>query len=207
MSGNKKENTELQYEAERDYVKRFIAEQYVSRGYYIHFHRNIEIYGVVKGEVYVTIAGESCTLKEGQIAVINGFESHSYEIDGEAEIFYFHVGTDYVRDFKQLYPNRKLPRWLLERKQNATIISQIKKVMASGGKWSDLKKTGFVCSLFADIIDFYGLISSVPATERGISTYTFVRARKRNLTFPNLRLRVLDIFMSAGIAGSMIEIR
>ena len=89
----------------------------------------------------------------------------SYEIDGEAEIFYFHVGTDYVRDFKQLYPNRKLPRWLLERKQNATIISQIKKVMASGGKWSDLKKTGFVCSLFADIIDFYGLISSVPATE------------------------------------------
>ena len=92
MSGNKKENTELQYEAERDYVKRFIAEQYVSRGYYIHFHRNIEIYGVVKGEVYVTIAGESCTLKEGQIAVINGFESHSYEIDGEAEIFYFHVG-------------------------------------------------------------------------------------------------------------------
>ena len=93
MSGNKKENTELQYEAERDYVKRFIAEQYVSRGYYIHFHRNIEIYGVVKGEVYVTIAGESCTLKEGQIAVINGFESHSYEIDDEAEIFYFHVGT------------------------------------------------------------------------------------------------------------------
>lgn len=89
MSGNKKENTELQYEAERDYVKRFIAEQYVSRGYYIHFHRNIEIYGVVKGEVYVTIAGESCTLKEGQIAVINGFESHSYEIDGEAEIFIF----------------------------------------------------------------------------------------------------------------------
>ena len=165
MSGNKKENTELQYEAERDYVKRFIAEQYVSRGYYIHFHRNIEIYGVVKGAVYVTVAGESCTLKEGQIAVINGFESHSYEIDGEAEIFYFHVGTDYVRDFKQLYPNRKLPRWLLERKQNATIISQIKKVMASGGKWSDLKKTGFVCSLFADIIDFYGLISSVPATE------------------------------------------
>lgn len=64
MSGNKQENTELQYEAERDYVKRFIAEQYVSRGYYIHFHRNIEIYGVVKGEVYVTIAGESCTLKE-----------------------------------------------------------------------------------------------------------------------------------------------
>ena len=30
MSGNKKENTELQYEAERDYVKRFIAEQYVT---------------------------------------------------------------------------------------------------------------------------------------------------------------------------------
>ena len=99
MANKKKKNTELQYEAERDYVKRFIAEQYISRGYYIHFHRNIEIYGVVKGEVYVTIAGESRTLHEGQLAVINSFESHSYEINGEAEIFYFHVGTDYIRDF------------------------------------------------------------------------------------------------------------
>ena len=165
MASKKKKNTELQYEAERDYVKRFIAEQYVSNGYYIHFHRNIEMYGVVKGEVYVTIAGESRTLKEGQLAIINGLESHSYEINGEAEIFYFHIGTDYVKDFKTLYPNQRLPRWLLEKKYNAEIIAQIKTVINSRETWSELRKTGFVCLLFANIIENYGLLDSDFTTE------------------------------------------
>lgn len=166
MANKKKKNTELQYEAERDYVKRFIAEQYISRGYYIHFHRNIEIYGVVKGEVYVTIAGESRTLSEGQLAVISSFESHSYEINGEAEIFYFHIGTDYVRDFKAFYPDKRLPRWLFEKKLNVGIIAQIKKVMESKVAWSELKKTGFACTLFSDIIELYGLFDGAYTTER-----------------------------------------
>lgn len=163
---NKNKNTELQYEAERDYVKRFIAEQYISRGYYLHFHRNMEIYGVVKGEVYVTIAGESRTLKEGQLAIINGFESHSYEINGEAEIFYFHVGTDYVKDFKTFYPDKRLPRWLLKKKLNEGIIAQIKTIIDSKGEWSDLKKTGFVCTLFAEIIELYGVLDGTYTAER-----------------------------------------
>lgn len=165
MANIKKRNAELQYEAERDYVKRFIAEQYVSSGYYIHFHRNIEIYGVVKGEVYVTIAGESCTLKAGQLAVINSFESHSYEINGEAEIFYFHIGTDYLNVFKTLYPDKRLPHWLLDSKYNDRIIAQIKEVIDSQDTWSELKKTGFVCLLFDNIINSYGLLDQAYTTE------------------------------------------
>ena len=165
MASKKNKNAELQYEAERDYAKRFIAEQYISRGYYIHFHRNIEIYGIVKGEVNVTIAGESRTLKEGQLAIINGFDSHSYEIDGEAEIFYFHIGIDYLKDFKSLYPNKRLPRWLLERKNNFKIISQIKEVINSKESWPELRKIGFVCTLFADIIKFYDVLDGSYITE------------------------------------------
>lgn len=57
-------NEEYQSEIARDYASRFIAEQYVSRGYYLHYHRNMEIYGVVKGndaEFYVAISGQAAT--------------------------------------------------------------------------------------------------------------------------------------------------
>lgn len=174
MATNRNKNTQLQYETERDYVTRFIAEQYVSYGYYIHFHRNVEIYGVVKGEVFVTIAGENRTLKEGQIAVIDSFESHSYEIDGEAEIFYFHVGTDYLKVFKSMYHDKRLPRWLLDKKRNVGLIAQINEVIKSGATWSELKKIGFICTLFDDIICAYGLLDDTHITERDSDTVSQV---------------------------------
>ena len=91
-------NEERKNEIERDDAARFLAEKYVSNGYYLHFHRNLEIYGVVRGTVVVTIAGESMTLTDGQMAIIDGLENHSYEIAEEAEVFFFHVGTRYMRE-------------------------------------------------------------------------------------------------------------
>ena len=71
---------ERQNEIERDHASRFSAEQYVSNGYYLHFHRNLEIYGVVSGTVLVTIGGQQMTLTDGQIAIIDGLENHSYRM-------------------------------------------------------------------------------------------------------------------------------
>lgn len=162
----KADESQYQYEAERDYVRRFIAERYISNGYYIHFHRNIELYGVIHGEVYVTIAGESRMLHEGEIAVIDSFESHSYEIDGKAEIFYFHIGSAYIKEFLALYPNNRLPRWLQEPSKNMPLIREVNRVINYGANWSELKRTGFVCEFFADIINAYGLLPGKPETEQ-----------------------------------------
>ena len=71
-------------EVERDEASRFAGEQYKSNGYFVHAHRNLEIYGVVRGSVLVTIEGEQKVLTDGQIAVVNGLENHGYEIDGKA---------------------------------------------------------------------------------------------------------------------------
>ena len=88
---------ERQNEIERDDASRFVAERYVSNGYYLHFHRNLEMYGVIRGRVSVTIAGQQQILTDGQIAIVDGLEDHSYEIDGEAEVFYFHIGARYMK--------------------------------------------------------------------------------------------------------------
>ncbi len=152
-------NEERKNEIERDDASRFVAEQYVSTGYYLHFHRNVEIYGVVHGTVAVTIAGECVSLTDGQIAIIDGLENHSYEIDGEAEVFFFHVGTRYLRNFLSLYPDKQLPHWLLDVEYNKNLFERIQKILGVPQEnIPELKRIGLTCQLFSDIIERYGLI-------------------------------------------------
>ena len=82
---------ERQNEIEQDDASRFAAIQYVSKGYYLHFHRNLEIYGVVKGKVVVTIGGRREILTDGQIAIVDGLEDHCYEIEDKAEVFFVQI--------------------------------------------------------------------------------------------------------------------
>lgn len=149
---------EFQHEAERDNVTRFIAESYVSKGYYLHFHRNTEIYGVIKGKVLVTVSGESRVLKDGQMAVIAGMENHGYEIEGEAEVFYFHIGTQFLRDFVRLYPDRQLPRWLGDEKYNHILYRSIQQIIEYKGECTELRKYGIVNQVLSDMIERYGTV-------------------------------------------------
>ena len=86
-------------EIDEDYATRFIATKYISEGYGPHIHRNLEIYGVVNGEVSITIAGDKRVLTNGQMAVVNCMEVHEYDINESAEIFYFSMGTTYRSTF------------------------------------------------------------------------------------------------------------
>ena len=151
-------DTERQNEIERDDASRFVAEQYVSNGYYLHFHRNLEIYGVVKGKVSVTIAGQQQILTDGQIAIVDGLEDHSYEIDGQAEVFYFHIGARYMNNLHALYPKQRLPYWLMDAAFNKRINERIQQVIGSDEPVSELKRIGIVCQLFSDIIEHYGTL-------------------------------------------------
>lgn len=151
-------NEERQNEIERDEASRFAGEQYVSNGYYLHFHRNLEIYGVVSGKVAVTIAGECRTLTDGQIAIIDGLENHSYEIDDKAEVFFFHIGTRYLRNFRSLYPNKRLPFYLMDVEYNKVLYDRIGEMFnVSQEDIPELKRIGFTCELLSDIIEHYGV--------------------------------------------------
>ena len=148
---------EMKNEIERDSASRFFARQYVSKGYNLHFHRNIEIYGVVDGTVSVTVAGKRKTLTNGQIAVIDGLENHCYEIDGEAEVFVFQIGTRYCYKMYSLYPRKRLPYFLTDEEYNKKIYNRIRDVFGVGDEISELNRFGIAYLVFADIIDHYGL--------------------------------------------------
>ena len=148
----------MKNEIERDTAVRFMAEQYVSEGYRLHFHRNIELYGVVKGTVFVQIAGEKRILTDGQMVIIDGLENHSYEIDGQAEVFYFHIGTRYCSKLYSLYPQNRLPPFLMDAEYNRRIYQQITPIIANSQDILELRRYGIVYSIFSDVIDHYGLV-------------------------------------------------
>lgn len=143
---------------QRDAANWFSAKQYVSTGCHLHFHRNLEIFGVIKGKVFASIAGEQQTLEEGQMAVVDGLENHSYEPDGEAEVFCFHIGTYYTGNLYALYPHKRLPFWLLDTQYNLRLYDQIKALIDSAEPVPELKRIGIACQLFSDIIEHYGLV-------------------------------------------------
>lgn len=157
----KVKNTPYKDEVSKDYGFRLDGAQYVSNGYYLHYHRNMEIYGVVNGEVLVNILGETNTLKNGQIAIVDGLELHSYTMTNEtheAEVFHVHIGAGYlISSLFFFYPGKKLPRWLLDEDINKPIYEKLKVLFSLGNTISAIKKNGLVCDVFSDIIDNYGI--------------------------------------------------
>lgn len=139
----------------RDFATNFMCEIYNSDGYFMHFHRNMEIYGVIKGKSNVIIDGESQILTDGQIAVINGLESHSYEVDGKAEVFFVLIGTEYLRPLHRVTNGKKLKRWLLDAQYNQRIFDMIREV--DGIDFSELRKYSYASRIFADIVEHYGV--------------------------------------------------
>ena len=147
-----------QSEIERDEASRFAGMHYMSVGFYPHFHRNLEIYGVVKGSVVITIAGQKKVLTDGQIAIINSLESHSYEISDRAEVFFLHIGTRYMSNLLSVYPKKRLPRWLMDVQYNQRIYQRISQVLEEKEAIPELRRIGIACQLFSDIIEHYGTL-------------------------------------------------
>ena len=150
-----------QNEIQQDDASRFEGLQYTSSGYYLHYHRNLEIYGVLKGRVYVTVAGEQRLLTDGQIAIVDSLERHGYEIDGQAEVFYLHIGTRYLNNLRVLYPKQRLPYWLLDEQYNKIIYDDILAAIKAEKPVPELRRLALICQLFYDIIEHYGTIDDI----------------------------------------------
>ncbi len=141
-------------------VNGFSIERLVNCGQYIHFHTHLEIYGVVKGRVAFIISGESRVLAEGQMAIVDRYENHSVETEGESELFVLRVEPSALRPFSSIHSNQKLPRWLMDADFNQGLFANIERYSTeTKNALSELRITGMVYGLLADVIEHYGLES------------------------------------------------
>ncbi len=67
------------YEKNREDEGKLIVARNTRHIYPAHFHRNLEIFIVRKGEYRLSIGEQSLTVSSGMIAVIDSYEIHSYD--------------------------------------------------------------------------------------------------------------------------------
>lgn len=142
----------------RKETKIFAVERLMNTDRELQFYEHMEICCVEKGTAFIVVSGENKYLSEGQMAIIEPFENYSIESLGETSILILSVGTSYLRYFFSLYPDRKLPRWLMDVKFNEGLCGKIGNCSAETLRaQNELRMTGIVCGMLSDVIDHYGL--------------------------------------------------
>ena len=141
----------------------FEAKKYVCRGMCDpHAHREHEIFGVIKGKVTVTISGERRELTTGQMVFISSLEEHSCRAEEPSEVFSFWAEDNYFMEVSDLYPDRRLPRWLMDAEYNEIHYIRIKPLFGVLPEWiMELKRRGIFCGLLSDMVEHYGTVDKM----------------------------------------------
>lgn len=148
----------MKKEIQQDDAAWFSMDRFVGDMHYLQFYGCLKIYGIVKGNAAVTISGESRVLTEGQMAIVDRYETHSCQPDENAEIVVASIGINYIRSVFSLYPHKKLVRWLPDSVFNQNILAEMETIFnRPQASAPELRKIGSVCHLFSEIIEHYGL--------------------------------------------------
>ena len=154
---------------QRDDVSCFSMERLTSGIHYLQMQGCLKIYGVVKGKASMTISGESRVLTEGQMAITDSYEPHSCQPDGDAEIVVANIGVNYIRSIFSLYPKKRMVRWLMDDGFNSSVFSELDNIFGqSQMQIPGLKKIGYVCNLFSEVIEHYGLEDRIEIPEADV---------------------------------------
>ena len=73
------------YEKEREENKKTILNRNSDHTFPPHFHLNLEVFLVLRGEYVLTVGGEEYILTDGTIAVVDSYEVHAYRRIREVE--------------------------------------------------------------------------------------------------------------------------
>ena len=80
---------------------------YVNKEYAPHFHKNMELIGVLEGTVAVTVNGVFKTLKPGQWALVLSNQIHSFRVEADSEIWVTVFSEEYVPVFAGLIQGKQ----------------------------------------------------------------------------------------------------
>lgn len=72
----------------------------------MHFHSQIEIYLILKGEIEVWINDQHTVLQPGDMSVAFSYDAHSYRTIQPAECMYLIIPTDMCGEFRSLFAGK-----------------------------------------------------------------------------------------------------
>lgn len=142
----------------------FVWKKHENIGYPTHFHSAIEIYYILDGEMDAEINGTSYCLQQGDIAVVNPFEIHTYpKVQSgkpKAHVAVLIVGETFLADFFTEYNGFILPSCLTDKEFNKQVLAVLDGVpdsFTNNESLSTLAKKAYVNLIIDKIISRYGL--------------------------------------------------
>lgn len=98
------------YEKNREDEGKLIVSRNAGHIFPAHFHRNLEIFIVRKGEYRLSIGEQSLTVGSGMVAIIDSYEIHSYDAreNIDADDCVLVIPYDYVTEFTARRQGRTL---------------------------------------------------------------------------------------------------
>jgi len=90
------------------------AYTYRKTDYAPHFHKNMELIVVQKGEALVTVDGMSANVKAGQMALVLSNQIHSFALKQESCIWVAVFSEEYVPRFAMAVQGKRGKRFLIE---------------------------------------------------------------------------------------------
>ena len=80
---------------------------YCDKEYAPHFHKNMEVIGVLSGSLFVTVNGVSKILHQGEWALVLSNQIHSFRVDGDSEIWVTVFSEEYVPSFVNVVKDKQ----------------------------------------------------------------------------------------------------
>lgn len=100
------------YEKSREDSRKIVVNRNDNHRFPLHFHRNLEILLLRKGEYEVFINGERYSVSSGQIAVIDSYDVHGYSspmaLDGEQDSCVVLIPYEYLGTFNARRKNLRV---------------------------------------------------------------------------------------------------
>ena len=146
------------YEFFRENDDRILCLNYENDNCSAHFHSNIEIVYVIKGEITITINGQNRTLTEGGISVANSYDIHAYTTEESSKTIVLIIPIEIVDNFTQMMYTKSFSSPFLESPLiTKEIYYAIKKIMEHSAEYEAYMEKGYAYVILGLLIKGIGL--------------------------------------------------
>ena len=123
-----------------------------------HFHSNIEIVYVIKGEIIITINGQNRTLTEGCVSIANSYDIHTYTTEKNSKTIVSIIPIEIVENFTQMMYTKSFSSPFLESSlQTKEIYYAIKQIIKYCAAYESHIEKGYAYVILGILIKSIGL--------------------------------------------------
>lgn len=122
------------------------------------FHDAIEFIIMTEGSAEAYNGDSMKVISEGDIFFAESYESHHYkQLSESLKAFVIVISRDYLKSFRELYPDSTLPTYMLDKDFNNTLIPLIRKWKERENN-TTLFNNGCISLLFSSLISNYSMV-------------------------------------------------